>query len=133
MVTLNLPHPNQVPSCNFEFVQVYRPIIHEVQTILTYINTYFRGFISLYKFHLLNICNIPSLLYAGIVWQVLNNPWIRYPFYVYTIDIEVYTSQNYILFQTPFMHTEAPQSFYITKVTYVITCNRYACTYFLMG
>ena len=28
------------------------------------------------------------------------------------------------------MQTEPPQSFYITKVTYLITCNRHACTYF---
>ena len=31
------------------------------------------------------------------------------------------------------MQTEALQSFYITKVTYLITFNRHACTYFFHG
>ena len=35
------PIPIMSPSCNFEFAQVYRGIIYVVQTILTYINTYF--------------------------------------------------------------------------------------------
>ena len=66
---LELPHiPIKSPPCNFEFVQVCRYIIHVVQTILTYINTYFPLWISFVE-HMQQIHISTYDPLGGVVWQ----------------------------------------------------------------
>ena len=84
------PIPIKSPPCNFEFVQVCRCIIH-------YIKTYFPLWISFVE----HMQHPPVKCRNCLAGTKITPEWGTH-LYVYTIDIEVYTLQNYILFQRAF-------------------------------